>query len=197
MHEQLGRLHRPCGFAIPQAIKDAGTSLHDELAEHEAGADARELTDGFHSSLPGSDLPFGRARARQSSTHLARIPRSLPVPEPFGRAKGGLKPWLPVSRFLRSFAPHAEFVTLRQTFVRRSHGGKIAPGRHQHGPWSSQASTITIEARPRAFGRPLKWTFDSPPDRVSLITRRTLYSSTRNTALTTAIGAIITKSPAP
>src|SRR5262249_49100509 len=68
MHEQLGRLHRPCGFAIAQAIKDAGTSLHDELAEHEAGTDARELTDGFHSSLPGFDLPFGRARARQSST---------------------------------------------------------------------------------------------------------------------------------
>src|SRR5258708_37842122 len=37
-------------------------------------------------------------------------------------------------------------------------------------PGLSQASTITIEARPRAFGRPLKWTLDSPPDRVSLIT---------------------------
>src|SRR5262245_12881253 len=37
MHEQLGRLHHPCGFAIAQAIKDAGISPLDELAEHEAG----------------------------------------------------------------------------------------------------------------------------------------------------------------
>jgi hypothetical protein len=56
---------------------------------------------------------------------------------------------------------------------------RLAPTR----PWSSQASTITIEARPRAFGRPFKWTLDSPPDRVSLITRRTLYSSMWNTCL--------------
>ena len=78
MHEQLGRLHRPCGFAIAQAIKDAGTSLHDELAEHEAGADARELTDGFHSSLPGFDLTFGRACTAVGSTDAeesGKVPR--------------------------------------------------------------------------------------------------------------------------
>src|SRR5215813_6737368 len=44
----------------------------------EAGADARELADGFHSSLPGFDLPFGRACTAVGSTDAeesGKVPR--------------------------------------------------------------------------------------------------------------------------
>jgi hypothetical protein len=79
MDSERGFLGDECLVALAIAIIEARFGFSDQRAEFDARPDARKLADGFHSSVRGFDLPFGRRAIAAGSTHLTSIPRSLSV----------------------------------------------------------------------------------------------------------------------
>jgi len=59
--------------ALAIAIIEARFGFSDQRAEFDARPDARKLADGFHSSVPGFDLPFGRRAVAASSTRSRTV----------------------------------------------------------------------------------------------------------------------------
>src|SRR5262249_18632095 len=93
---------RNCSFCRPFSFGRVQTALQTQ-SPHRPAVWSRAIAAKFNSSSPRSVLAV------------------CPCPNRSG-AKRGLKPWLPVSLFSR-LAHRVGLVTLRQTFVRRCHGG--------------------------------------------------------------------------